>query len=100
MGEHQKNSDNKAKEEFGFGKARCLMTGSSPPTPSTLAFFEALGAPIRESYGSTENTGAAVVARGAGAGCGKALTGTEIKIDNPDKQGNGEVSGVCEGSNL
>jgi len=72
------------------------MTGSNSSNPSTLAFFKAMGVHIRESYGLTENTGAAVIARDAGTGCGKSITGTAIKIDNPDEQGIGKVSNVCE----
>ncbi|XP_065906709.1 long-chain-fatty-acid--CoA ligase ACSBG2-like isoform X2 [Dysidea avara] len=77
------------KEEFGFGKCQLMLTGGSSANPKTLAFFLAMDMPIRESYGTSENTGSAAVGTAARSGCGKkCLIGTEIKIGSP---GNGEV---------
>ena len=83
------------KEDFGFGKCQLMLTGGSSANPKTLAFFLAMDMPIRESYGTSESNGSVAIATAARSGCGKMCRiGAEIKISNPDKHGNGEVSDV------
>ena len=49
------------KTKLGLGRCTAALSGAAPIAPQVLAFFWALGVPIREGYGQTENTAQATV---------------------------------------
>lgn len=59
----------------------------------------AVDIPVLELYGMSESTGPQTISlksstRWRTGSCGKDMSGAETKIDNPDEDGNGEVSDV------
>jgi long-chain acyl-CoA synthetase len=86
---------------FG-GNLRYLISGGAALPPDTARLFEGLGLPLAEGYGLTEAAPVLTVAQakpGAKPGnVGKAVPGVEIKIDNPDASGVGEV--LARGPNV
>jgi long-chain acyl-CoA synthetase len=44
------------REKLGLLRVRAAISGAAPIAPQVLEFFWALGVPIREGYGMTENT--------------------------------------------
>ncbi|PIE36765.1 MAG: long-chain fatty acid--CoA ligase [Gammaproteobacteria bacterium] len=45
----------KLREKLGLGKARMVVSGAAPISPSLLAWYDKLGVEILEGYGMTEN---------------------------------------------
>jgi long-chain-fatty-acid--CoA ligase ACSBG len=81
-----------------LGLSRCMLSicGSAPVTAETLEFFSSVNIPILEVYGMSENTGPHTINRPRNGywrsgSVGKPLEGMELKIDNPDENGDGEV---------
>jgi len=77
------------------GKLKYLVSGGSALSPEVHEAFHAMGFDIAEGYGLTESSPVLTVTpvqnkRIAGS-VGRALPGIEIKIDQPDAQGIGEV---------
>ncbi len=84
----------KAKEKIGFSNLKFAITGAAPINPEILHLFHALGIPIYEGYGMTETSaGATLGYSGANkiGSVGKPLSGTELRIADPDDGGNGEI---------
>ncbi|HEV2062881.1 MAG TPA: AMP-binding protein [Solirubrobacteraceae bacterium] len=44
------------REKLGLQRVRVAISGAAPIAPKVLQFFWALGVPVREGYGQTENT--------------------------------------------
>lgn len=44
------------RDKIGLGRARFALSGAAPVAPQVLEFFWALGVPVLEGYGMTENT--------------------------------------------
>jgi len=44
------------REKLGLARLRVAISGAAPIAPQVLAFFWALGVPVREGYGQTEGT--------------------------------------------
>jgi long-chain acyl-CoA synthetase len=44
------------RDKLGLRRVRIAMSGSAPIAPKVLEYFWALGVPVREGYGQTENT--------------------------------------------
>ncbi len=71
------------RDKLGLRRVRIALSGAAPIAPQLLEYFWALGVPVREGYGQTENTAVATytphddVRLGK---VGKALPGVEIKI--------------------
>ena len=42
----------------GLRRVRLALSGAAPIAPKVLEYFWALGVPVREGYGQTENTAA------------------------------------------
>ena len=84
----------KAKEKIGFTNLKFAITGAAPINPDILHLFHDLGIPIYEGYGMTETSAGATLGY-AGANrigsVGKPLSGTELRIADPDEGGNGEI---------
>jgi long-chain acyl-CoA synthetase len=79
---------------FG-GELRALFVGGAFTEPATLQFFYDLGILVGNGYGCTE-AGTVITVNDfkpfRADTVGKALPGMEIRIDNPDAEGIGEVA--------
>ena len=86
---------------FG-GRLRYLISGGSALSESTNKTMRGLGCNLNESYGLTEAPPVLTVTRPDGrvvpGSVGKPLPGIEIRIDNPDRRGVGEV--IARGPNV
>jgi long-chain acyl-CoA synthetase len=83
------------RDRLGFTRLRSAATGGAALGPDTFKFFRAMGVPLRTLYGQTETLGAftlheanAVDPDTTGIAMGKEV---EIKIEQPDQNGVGEV---------
>jgi long-chain acyl-CoA synthetase len=71
------------RDKLGLGRVRTAISGAAPIAPQVLEFFWALGVPVLEGYGQTENTAVCTttppedVRIGA---VGRALDGVELRI--------------------
>src|SRR3954463_5670756 len=83
------------RDRLGFTRLRSAATGGAALGPDTFKFFQAMGVPLRTLYGQTELLGAYTLHP-----MGKVdpdTTGVpmasdiEIRIDNPDVHGVGEI---------
>ncbi|MBW2698261.1 MAG: long-chain fatty acid--CoA ligase [Deltaproteobacteria bacterium] len=78
----------KVRSQLGLDLVTDAISGAAPIARETLAFFHALGIPIREVYGQTEGTGpTSLMPRDdirLGT-VGKAIPGVEIKIAADDE---------------
>jgi long-chain acyl-CoA synthetase len=73
----------KIRKRTGLDRARHLVSGAAPIAEETLRFFHAIGLPVVEGYGQSENTAIATMnpparARVGTVGC--ASEGVEIRI--------------------
>ena len=79
---------------FG-GRIRYLISGGSALSESTLKTFRGLGFNLNEGYGLTEASPVLTVTRPEGkvvpGSVGRPLPGIEIRIQDPDRRGVGEV---------
>ena len=87
----------------GFGgRIRYLISGGSALSPEVLKAFYGMGFNFFEGYGLTETAPVLTVTSPSGkplpGSVGRALSGVELKIDNPDPSGVGEV--LARGRNL
>ena len=84
------------------GRVRLMVSGGSALPPEVLKAFQGLGFSMFEGYGLTEASPVLAVARPGTkvipGSVGEALPGVEIKIDNPDANGIGEI--VASGPNV
>jgi long-chain acyl-CoA synthetase len=72
-----------ARAALGLDKARALVSGAAPINPEVLRFFHAIGLPIAEVYGQTEDTGPTSINRPEKIKIGTVgppLDGVEVKI--------------------
>ncbi len=82
------------RDRLGFSHLQSAATGGAALGPDTFKFFLAMGVPLRQIYGQTEMAG---VYTGHVAGdidfdsVGVAFDNTELRIDQPDENGVGEV---------
>ena len=83
------------RDRLGFSRLRSAATGGAALGPDTFKFFQAMGVPLRTLYGQTELLGAYtlhpegnVEPDSSGVAMGDTI---EIRIDNPDSQGVGEI---------
>jgi long-chain acyl-CoA synthetase len=77
------------RQKLGMRRVRIALSGAAPIAPELLAYLWAIGVPVRESYGQTENTAVATYTPADDVRIGKvgkALPGVEIRIAD-----NGEV---------
>ena len=87
----------KIKEASGFNKCALALVGAAPMHRETLEFLMSVDIPVCELYGMSECTGPQTVnlksaTQWRSGSCGKGISGVETTIDNPDSNGNGEVS--------
>jgi long-chain acyl-CoA synthetase len=83
------------RDRLGFTRLRSAATGGAALGPDTFKFFRAMGVPLRTLYGQTETLGAYTLHREDAVDpdtTGVAMAETvEIRIDNPDSNGVGEI---------
>ncbi len=71
------------RDKLGLRRVRIALSGAAPIAPQLLEYFWALGVPVREGYGQTENTAVATYTPADDVRIGKvgkALPGVEIRI--------------------
>ena len=83
------------RDRLGFSRLKSAATGGAALGPETFRFFQALGVPLRQLYGQTELLGAYTIHKAGDVDfdtVGVAFDqGVEIRIDQPDGQGVGEI---------
>jgi long-chain acyl-CoA synthetase len=83
------------RDRLGFTRLRSAATGGAALGPDTFKFFRAMGVPLRTLYGQTELLGAYTLHRADAVN--PETTGVpmddsiEIRVDNPDANGVGEI---------
>ncbi|MFN0252341.1 MAG: AMP-binding protein [Kofleriaceae bacterium] len=84
------------------GRMRLLISGGSALPPETMKAFRGLGFNLYEGYGMTESSPVLTVSRPGEkvipGSVGRALPGIDVKIDQPDANGVGEV--IAKGPNV
>lgn len=82
------------RDRLGFTFLKSAATGGAALGPETFRFFQAMGVPLRQIYGQTELAGAYTIHRPGDVDfdtVGLPFDNTEIRIDQPDKNGVGEI---------
>jgi len=82
------------REAMGMKKVRYLISGAAALAPWASSFMERLGLPVLQGYGLTETSPVVSVNRLAdpdNVSVGPPLPDFEVRIDNPDDEGNGEI---------
>ncbi|WP_454626260.1 AMP-binding protein [Bradyrhizobium cenepequi] len=83
------------RDRLGFTRLRSAATGGAALGPDTFKFFRAMGVPLRTLYGQTELLGAYTLHPPGAVDpdtTGVAMAETiEIRVDNPDINGVGEI---------
>ena len=82
------------RKKAGLGSIRHMVAGGGPLNPKTADFFDSLGFNIYHGYGMSEN--APLISVGTpgfknNAAVGLPVKYTEVKIDDPDEHGVGEI---------
>jgi long-chain acyl-CoA synthetase len=78
------------RQKLGLMRVREALSGAAPISPAVLEYFWALGVPVREVYGQTENTAQATLIPAGDVRIGTvgvAVPGAEVCID----PGTGEI---------
>ncbi|MCR9255577.1 MAG: AMP-binding protein [Alphaproteobacteria bacterium] len=98
QGTHSKLADmllfDSLRDRLGFSNLRSAATGGAAMGPETFKFFQAMGVPLRQLYGQTETMGAYTIHKADEIDVdtvGTAFEAAEIKIENPDANGLGEI---------
>uniref|UniRef100_UPI0037E9998B long-chain-fatty-acid--CoA ligase ACSBG2-like isoform X1 n=1 Tax=Semicossyphus pulcher TaxID=241346 RepID=UPI0037E9998B len=84
----------KVRAALGLDRCRFCITGAAPITKETLEYFMSLNIPVLELYGMSESTGPHSMSLNEQyriTSCGQVLPGCKTKLENPDKEGNGEI---------
>ncbi len=82
------------RDRLGFSRLRSAATGGTALGPDTFKFFLAMGVPLRQLYGQTELMGAYTLHNPNDVDfdtVGVSFEGCEIRIDEPDEEGVGEI---------
>ena len=82
------------RDRLGFTRLTSAATGGAALGPDTFRFFQAIGVPLRQLYGQTELLGAYTIHQARDVDfdtVGVGFEGVEIRIDDPDANGVGEV---------
>lgn len=78
-----------------------FITGGAAINPQVIKDYEALGIPMIQGYGMTENAPIIAVNRdwySKADSVGKPMPGTEVRIFEPDEDGIGEI--ICKGPSV
>ncbi|AIJ20235.1 AMP-dependent synthetase/ligase [Amycolatopsis methanolica] len=71
------------REKLGLVRVRTALSGAAPIAPQVLEYLWAIGVPVREGYGQTENTALATLTPDGDVrlgAVGKPLPGVEVRI--------------------
>ena len=82
------------KDRLGFTYLRSAATGGAALGPDTFKFFLGMGVPLRQLYGQTELAGAYTIHEAHDVdfdSVGIPFRNAQVRIDNPDHNGVGEV---------
>ncbi|MCK4503732.1 MAG: AMP-binding protein, partial [Desulfuromonadales bacterium] len=82
------------KDRLGFSHLQSAATGGAALGPDTFKFFLSMGVPLRQIYGQTELAGAYTIHAADDVdydSVGVPFEGSDIRIDNPDENGVGEI---------
>lgn len=82
------------RDRLGFSRVRSAATGGTAMGPDTFKLFLAMGIPLKQLYGQTETLGAYTLQTGDDLDVdtvGPPFQGCEVKIENPDSEGVGEI---------
>jgi long-chain acyl-CoA synthetase len=82
------------RDRIGLSRIRSAATGGAPLGPDVFRFFRAIGVPLRQVYGQTEMVGVWCAHRFDDVDfdtVGQPLRTVELRIDDPDRNGLGEV---------
>jgi long-chain acyl-CoA synthetase len=82
------------RDRLGFTNLKSAATGGAALGPETFRFFIAMGVPLRQLYGQTELAGAYTVHAADDVdfdSVGTPFDTSEVRIDNPDENGVGEI---------
>ena len=82
------------RDRLGFTFLKSAATGGAALGPETFRFFQAMGVPLRQIYGQTELAGAYTIHRPDDVDfdtVGLPFGRTELRIDQPDRNGVGEI---------
>ena len=82
------------KDRLGFSYLSSAATGGAAMGPETFRFFLAIGVPLRQLYGQTELAGAYTIHDPADVDfdtVGLPFENAQVRIDNPDSFGVGEI---------
>lgn len=82
------------RDRLGFTRLKSAATGGAALGPDTFRFFLALGVPMRQLYGQTELLGAYTIHTEKDVDfdtVGVPMAGVELRIDDPDPNGLGEI---------
>jgi len=82
------------RDRLGFTFLKSAATGGAALGPETFRFFQAMDVPLRQIYGQTELAGAYTIHRFGDIDfdtVGLPFGDTEVRIDEPDKNGVGEI---------
>lgn len=88
------------RSKFG-GQLECIICGGAPLDPQLVKEFRSFGIEVLNGYGITECSPVLAVNRMGyhrDGSAGRVLPGVELRIENPDKEGNGEI--VVRGKNI
>ncbi len=72
------------RQKLGLMRVRNAVSGAAPISPAVLEYFWALGVPVREVYGQTENTAQATMTPAGDVRIGTVgvpVPGAEVRID-------------------
>lgn len=84
----------KVKKALGLDECRAAFTAAAPITRETLEFFMSLGISVYEVYGMSESAGPQTISLPHSyetGKCGPCMSGSEVKIMNPNEEGDGEI---------
>ncbi len=82
------------RDQLGLSFLKSAATGGAALGPDTFKFFVNIGIPLRQLYGQTEQIGAYTIHRKGDVdydSVGFPFDTVKIQIDNPDKEGIGEI---------
>lgn len=83
------------------GHMNLFIAGGAAINPDVIRDYEAMGIPMIQGYGMTENAPIIAVNRdrcSKADSVGKPMPGTEVRIADPDKDGVGEI--ICRGPSV
>lgn len=84
----------KIKQALGLDQCTAFFFSAAPMKQSTIDYFSSLDVPIFNVYGMSETTGATTMQNIKNFrldSAGFSVPGADLKIDNPDEHGEGEI---------